>query len=412
MPDLIETLVALKNAIGDLGTKNEARFADLAKRQDTVEGRFAEFKAANDQAQKDLLELRQLMPAGKTREALMAPAAAVQLERKTLGDAVAYMLACHGRAAEADPARLKALAITPGASGGFLLQPVVQAEIIEKARWKSIMLELADVQPPSPLTGVTQRQNATFSFAGVAELAQPTETTFAAMLVQIAWALTKQGAFATISNDLLKRSPIDLLDWLTKEAGRALGEKADDWFINGTGRGQPRGLRMGEGMTAYPMTGTFDWTVFVQIEHALDVPYRDGAVFIINDTVLKMLKLLQETTGKAIFDSNASLQKMGMSVTYPGQKGVLNLPAVSYPYYIAKASALPATGGTGSDESEVYFTNPGRTYRIWPDEGGMEMSSDSSGANWRVGQTQVKFDVRYDGVVVQGEGISYGSGIK
>jgi HK97 family phage major capsid protein len=413
MPDkMIEALTTLTKAIGDLGERVEKQIAGLTSRVDTVEDSYKALTDANVKMQEDVLKLAQIVPAGRTREELMGATRQAQTDREKAADAVAYMIACRGDAGRADPARLKALAITPGASGGFLLQPVVQAEIIEKARWKSVMLELADVQPPSPLTGVTHRQNATFTFSGTAELAQPTETTFAALLQQIGWALTKQGAFATVSNDLLKRSPIDLLDWLTKEAGRSLGEKADDWFINGTGRGMPRGLRMGENMTAYAMTGTFDWTVMVNIEHALDVPYRDGAVFILNDTVLKMLKLLQETTGKAIFHSNAQLQQVGMSVQYAGQKGVINLPAVSYPYYIAKASALPATGGTGGDESEVYFLDPRRTYRIWPDEGGREMSSDSSGANWRVGQTQIKFEVRYDGVVVQGEGISYGTGIK
>ncbi len=393
---------------------SQAKFAERVTALEAIEQGF----------KKELGEIAQRLP--KTRAGALADAAIDNAIHDTdTGEKAVLNRQCRaimaGMFAKAgDPdfgevqANLKALQIGIGAAGGFLIPVAVQAEIIQRATLKSVMLAHGDVVQSPELTGKINRENGDFTWSSTPELTQPTETTFTTLLNQLTFMLTTQAAFATLSNKFMKYAPTDMVGWLTDKAGRSYQAKADDWFINGSGSGEPRGLRIGENVNSYAQAGTtvgsFDWTDLVEIEAALPIAYRSDAVFIINDTSRKLIAKLADTTGNPIFMGVAQMQKLGLTVNYKNQQGVINLPGgTAYPFFLASTTALPSTLGSSSNQTEIWFGVP-RFYRIWMN-GNMEVSQDSAGANFRAGQTQIKFETDIDGALLLGESWAKGTGI-
>lgn len=424
---ILKTIKGLADTIEAHGKAVNARLDEALK---TVTGFEARVKAIEDTAvvaEKERKELLQRIPArgaaGDVRDALIEQVG-IPKERQLMNEQstvlMAALLSPRGvgsafvgtREIEITEARLKALQIGVGAGGGFVIPRTIMTEIIQKATLKSVFLAYADIVDPADLTGTTNRENEDFTWSSTPELTQPTETTFATLLKQVPWTLTTQAAFATISNKLLKYAPIDMASWLTDKSGRSFQAKADDWFVNGTGSGEPRGLRIGENVNSSTQAAAaFDWPDLVDLEAALGIAYRPEAVFIINDTGRKLIAKLATTTGEPVFMGTAQLAKLGLTPNYRNQNGVINLPGgTSYPFFLVSGTALPSNLGTGANETEIWLGVP-RYYRIWIGEN-MEMSQDSSGANWRAGQVQLKFTWDGDGVVTLGEAWAKQTGTK
>ena len=410
MGKLLQALTGMQEGFNKYATDTHKMFESIITSQKSADDRMTKLEEANEAQTKAFDELLQKVPAaGGARDLLSQGAGGLRTkERDVLCKQLAFMLT---HKVGQDAAEEKALQIGIGASGGFLIPMPVQAEIVMKAKLKSIMLDNADIIEPAPMAGQTHREDGTFTFSATAELAQPTETTFSDLLKAITWNLTKQGAFASMSNDLIRFVPLDLVAYLSGQAASAWGAKADDFYVNGSGSGEPRGLRIGENVnSAAQAAANFDWPDLLTLEAALPIQYRDQAVFILNDEARTLLVNIQETTGRPMFESATELKKLGIDSDFKNQTGQIRLPGRSYPYFLVSSTALPNTLGSGSDETEIWFIWP-KAYRIWSG-GEMEMSQDSSGANWRIGQTQIKFEIRSDGVVMLGEATSKLTGVK
>ena len=201
------------------------------------------------------------------------------------------------------------------------------------------------------------------------------------------------------------------MGWLGRKGVRSLAKKMDDWYVNGSGSGEPRGIRIAENVNsvAQEVAGDFGWTDVVELEMALPQQHRPMAAFVLNDTGLKLIRKAATTTGEPAFVSPGDFGRLGISTDYKNSRGMIRLPGAEYPYFIVSASALPNNLGAGANETEIWF-GVLANYRIWA-AGEMEMSQDSAGENFRKGQTQVKLEVREDGVVVLGESFAKLTGV-
>ncbi len=116
-----------------------------------------------------------------------------------------------------------------------------------------------------------------------------------------------------VSNDMLEDSEYDLEADLTDEAGIAFAEFEGNNFINGNGVKRPRGILQytnvanasyAWGKVGYVVTGQSGAFAssnpgdnLVGLQHALKSRYRNGAVFLMNDTTLSTVRQMKDGSG-------------------------------------------------------------------------------------------------------------------
>lgn len=396
-------IAEINAAIKKYSDESTERFKAAEADRGDQKVRLEKLETAHEEDKKSLQTLLQSIPkAGGARDIMTQMVEGKQRDRELMNKQARLILTSPiPKAVEADA---KALQMSIGASGGFAVGTQMSTEIIEKGQFFSVMLQNADVINVGDVAqGTLLLEDGDFTWSSVASLAQPTETAFTDFIKQQAWALSKQAAFATMDNDLLRYSELDIAARLTDKGGRSVGNKADDWFIDGSGSGEPSGLRNSQGLNTASQAGaSLDWDDLTAIEHALLPHYRNEGVFLFNDSVHALLVAIEDGMGRPMFESAVELRKLGIDSDFANQTGRIRLPGRSYPYFIVNSTAMSNTLGAGSDESEILFGLP-RFYQIRQSQSGLEVSMDSSGANWRVDQTQIKLTYRPHGILTQGE---------
>ncbi len=95
------------------------------------------------------------------------------------------------------------------------------------------------------------------------------------------------------SEEFLQDSFFDLASWLNPLAARRIGVAANAHFTTGTGSSQPNGVATaaGAGVTAASATAITRGEL-VDLIHSVDRGYRNGAIFMFNDSTLAAIKKL------------------------------------------------------------------------------------------------------------------------
>lgn len=116
-----------------------------------------------------------------------------------------------------------------------------------------------------------------------------------------------------VYNDMLEDSDYDLEADITSEAGITFAELEGAGFISGTGVKSPRGITsytnvanasFAHGKVGYVATGqsaafasSNPSDSLIQLQHALKSQYRNGAVFLMPDTVLATVRQMKDASG-------------------------------------------------------------------------------------------------------------------
>jgi HK97 family phage major capsid protein len=106
--------------------------------------------------------------------------------------------------------------------------------------------------------------------------------------------------------ELVQDSFIDIEAYIQELLANRLGRIQNQYFTNGTGTGQPRGL-----MTAVNIgktgttgqTGTIIYDDFVDLEHSVDPAYRNqpGVGYMMHDSSVKVVRKIKDGQGRPIF---------------------------------------------------------------------------------------------------------------
>ena len=112
-----------------------------------------------------------------------------------------------------------------------------------------------------------------------------------------------------ISEELLNDSAFDLPSYITKEFARRIGAKEEEAFLIGDGTGKPTGIfaetgGAEEGATTTGATITFDDVM--ELFHSVKSPYRKKGVWLLNDSTVKALRKLKDSTGNYIWQPSVS----------------------------------------------------------------------------------------------------------
>jgi len=116
-----------------------------------------------------------------------------------------------------------------------------------------------------------------------------------------------------VSSELLADTGFDIVGYMAEHAGRNLGIAVDTAYVAGTGTTQPTGFLSTASValtaavstgstTGLPTTGAVVGAdVLIELYHAILPQYRARASFVMNDSTVKVVRKLKDTTGQYIW---------------------------------------------------------------------------------------------------------------
>lgn len=227
-----------------------------------------------------------------------------------------------------DADEYRALNVGTDAAGGFLVPDEFERTLIDKLSEENIVRILATVVRSS-----NDRQIPVVAGHGTAywtaEGGGYTESDDT--LEQKLLTAHKLTCLMKASEELVQDSAFDIETYVSREFTRRIGVKEEEAFVAGTGTGQPRGLTLDAetGVTAASATAIAA-DELIDLFHSLTRPYRNRAVWLMNDATVKAVRKLKDT-------SNDYLWQPGLQAGQPDR--LLGRPVYA-------ASAMPQIGTT------------------------------------------------------------------
>ncbi len=191
----------------------------------------------------------------------------------------------------------------------------------------------------------------------------------------------KFGAIVDCSSELIEDQGVgnfDVLSFIGNQGGAAVGRALSAEWTSGSGSSRPAGFdTCSTGVTAAAVAAiTSD--ELIDLQHSVTAPYRQGASWVMKDSVLTLLRKLQDSNGVYVWSP-------GLTASHPD---VL----LGNPVYTDVNMASPSTG-----ETTIVYGNFTRGYfaRI---AGGVRVESTNVD-KWTTDLVSVRFIVRGGGVL-------------
>lgn len=238
---------------------------------------------------------------------------------KSDNDILRAMVGGEMRAHEfAKPAESRDQLITPNSAGGFTLRTDFYTTLVENMRVNAGMLRLNPTLLQTDGGNVIQIPRVTThpSAAWISEGAVLTESD--AVFAQTSLNAFKSAFSVQISSELEMDTSVNLMEYLARRGGEAIGNNAGAGYVVGTGTGQPRGVTLDStlGVTAASAT-TFTADELIDLYFSVIEPYRDGAStgWLLKDSSLGIVRKLKDGSGRYLFDVDAMI---GRGAGLPG----------------------------------------------------------------------------------------------
>ena len=112
----------------------------------------------------------------------------------------------------------------------------------------------------------------------------------------------KIGTIIKVSEELLNDSAFNLESYFAQEFGRRIGTKEEEAFINGNGSSKPTGILTS---AEVGVTAASDKTItadeIIDLFYSLKGSYRRNAVWVLNDSTVKVIRKLKDENGQYIW---------------------------------------------------------------------------------------------------------------
>lgn len=143
----------------------------------------------------------------------------------------------------------------------------------------------------------------------------------------------KYGDLILVPNELLTDTAVDLTGYLSRQAGRAVGNALGAHLVTGTGASQPAGISTSTtlGVTgATGVAGAPNFDNIIDLVYSVIGPYRNSpnAAFLIKDTTAGALRKLKDSSGRYLWEP---------TVTAGVPDRMLGYPVLTDPYMPATA---------------------------------------------------------------------------
>lgn len=111
----------------------------------------------------------------------------------------------------------------------------------------------------------------------------------------------KVGTIIKVSEELLNDAAFDLESYIRTEFIRRIGDKEEEAFLSGNGTAKPTGILNATGGGQVGVTTASATAItadeLIDLYYSLKAPYRRNAVWILNDSTVKAIRKLKDSTG-------------------------------------------------------------------------------------------------------------------
>ena len=202
----------------------------------------------------------------------------------------------------ATPGVMNALQVGTDSEGGYLVPDEYERTLVQGLEEENVLRSLCTVIQTSsgdrkiPLVA----SHGTASWVDEEGTIPDSDDTFG----QITIGAHKVATMIKVSDELLQDSVFNIESYIAAEFARRIGAAEEEAFITGNGTGKPTGLLhatngAGIGVTTNGNTPTAD-EIFDLI-HSIKSVYRKKAVFLLNDSTLKVLRKLKDGQGQYLW---------------------------------------------------------------------------------------------------------------
>ncbi len=231
-----------------------------------------------------------------------------------------------------DPVVRNALQIGTDTEGGYLVPDEFERSLVEALEEENIFRRLANVIT----TSSGDRKIPVVASKGTAswideEGAIPeSDDSFG----QISIGAYKLGTLIKVSEELLNDSVFNLESYISREFARRIGNKEEESFFGGDGSGKPTGILAATGGAQLGVTTSGATAItldeVLDLFYSLKAPYRNKAVFVMNDSTVKAIRKLKDSQGQSLWQP---------SIQAGTPDTILNRPLYTSAYVPAIAAA-------------------------------------------------------------------------
>ena len=233
------------------------------------------------------------------------PASPAPMDGKTGRASDAYRAAFWNqtRRRELTPELKNALQVGTDTEGGYLVPDEYEHTLIQGLNENNIIRSHAHIISTSSGIHKIPVVAAHGSAAWIDEEGAYTESddTFG----QVQLDAHKVGTLIKVSEELLNDSAFDLESYINAEFVRRIGDKEEEAFLTGNGTGKPTGIlnATGGGQVGVTAAATTAITAdeLIDLYYSLKAPYRKNAVWVLNDSTIKVIRKLKDGNGQYLW---------------------------------------------------------------------------------------------------------------
>lgn len=115
----------------------------------------------------------------------------------------------------------------------------------------------------------------------------------------------KVGTVIKVSGELLNDSAFDLESYIRSEFVRRIGDKEEEAFLTGNGTSKPTGIINATGGGQVGVTAASATAItadeLIDLYFSLKAPYRKNAIWVLNDTTIKLIRKLKDGNGQYLW---------------------------------------------------------------------------------------------------------------
>ena len=269
--------------------KMEADVVNLGKEIDRLE-RQAAMDAELNKPTTDPLTSKPTQPAAEQKSGRAADA-----YKKAFWNAI--------RAKNPRPEILNSLVEGTDSEGGYLVPDEFEKTLVQKLTEANVLRPLCHVIQ----TSYADRKIPVVASKGTADWVDEEGTyplsddTFS----QVVLGAYKLATIIKVSEELLSDSVFDIETYVSAQFGKRIGDKEEDAFLNGNGVSKPIGILNTTGGAELGVTTAGATAItgdeLIDLVYSLRAPYRKSAVFVLNDTTVKLLRKLKDGEGQYLW---------------------------------------------------------------------------------------------------------------
>ena len=201
------------------------------------------------------------------------------------------------------PEILNALQEGTDSEGGYLVPDEFERTLVQKLTAANVLRPLCHVIQ----TSYGDRKIPVVASKGTADWVDEEGTyplsddTFS----QVVLGAYKLATMIKVSEELLSDSVFDIEGYVSEQFGKRIGDKEEDAFLTGNGVSKPIGILHTTGGAEVGVTtagvAAITGDELIDLVYSLRAPYRKSAVFVLNDTTVKLLRKLKDGDGQYLW---------------------------------------------------------------------------------------------------------------